>query len=282
MSSVRDALQRYRLAPSRARGQNFLRSAETARRLVELSGLSEGDAAIEIGPGLGELTRPIAAVARRTVALEVDRGLVRALRDAELPDSVEVRHQDALSADLGGICRELGPPLVLLGNLPYRISGRLLVALLGPRNPFRRWAFMLQQEVADRVLASPGERAYGTLSVWAGLFSRPERVMELGPGEFVPRPRVRSSFVVFDPGPGVPELVDLPTLRKVVRNAFQYRRKTLRRALKGRLPEAEAALEAAGIDPMRRGETLEPEEFLALANAFAGRCGETRAPVAGS
>ena len=245
---------------------------------MELSGLTPEDAAVEIGPGLGELTRPIAAVARRTVALEVDRGLVRALVDAELPESVEVRHQDALSADLGGICRELGQPCVLLGNLPYRISGRLLGALLGPRNPFRRWAFMLQAEVAERLLAEPGERAYGTLSVWASLFCRPERALELSPHEFVPRPRVRSTFLVFDPVRELPEITDLPTLRKVVRSAFQYRRKTLRRALKGRVECAEPVFERVGIDPARRGETLSAGEFVALANAIAA----SRQPTEGS
>ena len=240
---------------------------------MELSGLIAEDAAIEIGPGLGELTRPIAAVARRTVALEVDRGLVRALAQARLPGSVEVRHEDALRADLGGICRELGQPCVLLGNLPYRISGRLLGALLGPRNPFRRWAFMLQGEVADRVLAGPGESAYGTLSVWAGLFSRTQRALELGPEEFVPRPRVRSTFLVFDPAPHLPEIRDLPTLRKVVRGAFQYRRKTLRRALRGVVDGDGAAFQASDIDPMRRGETLAGSEFVALANAIAAARG---------
>ena len=240
---------------------------------MELSGLAAEDAAIEIGPGLGEFTRPIAAVARRTVALEVDRGLVRALGEARLPGSVEVRHQDALSADLGGICRELGQPCVLLGNLPYRISGRLLVALLGPRNPFRRWAFMLQSEVADRVLAGPGESAYGTLSVWAGLFSRAQRVLELGPEEFVPRPRVRSTFLAFDPAPQLQEIRDLPTLRKVVRGAFQYRRKTLRRALRGLVTGDGAEFRASDIDPMRRGETLAVSEFIALANAIAAARG---------
>ncbi len=235
---------------------------------MELSGLTAADAAIEIGPGLGELTWPIAAVARRTVALEIDSGLVRALGEARLPESVEVRHEDALRADLGGISRELGQPCVLLGNLPYRISGRLLGALLGPRNPFRRWAFMLQGEVADRVLAGPGESAYGTLSVWAGLFSRAQRALELGPEEFVPRPRVRSTFLVFDPAPQLPEIRDLPTLRKVVRGAFQYRRKTLRRALRGLVDGDGVAFQASDIDPMRRGETLAGSEFVALANAI--------------
>jgi 16S rRNA (adenine1518-N6/adenine1519-N6)-dimethyltransferase len=218
---------------------------------------------------LGRLTRPASAVARRVVALEIDRGIVRWLREQDLGERVEIRHQDALRADLGGIARELGPPVVLLGNLPYRISGRLMGALLGPRNPFRRWGLMLQAEVADRVLAEPGTSAYGPLAVWSRLWVRKQRAVELGPEEFEPRPRVRSTFLVLDPAPDPPTVEDVATLRRVVRAAFQYRRKGLRAALRHGFPAAEAGLARAGIDPLRRGETLTQEEFVGLANAIA-------------
>ena len=238
-----------------------------AARIVELMELTSEDAAIEIGPGTGQLTRPVAKVARRTIAIELDRGLAELLRASDLPESVEIRHEDALKADLGGLARELGPPVVLLGNLPYNISGRLLGALLSPNNPFRRWGFMLQREVADRVLAGPGEPGYGTLSIWALLFSRARRVLDLSPDQFEPRPRVRSAFVVFDPPAAHPSVASPSTLRKLVRGAFQQRRKTLRRALKRDFPGIEAALSELGLDPKCRGETLAPEEFVALANA---------------
>jgi 16S rRNA (adenine1518-N6/adenine1519-N6)-dimethyltransferase len=268
VSSLRSRLAAQGLAPSRSRGQNFLRSEATARRIVELVGIEPADAAVEIGPGTGQLTRAIAERARRTVALEIDRGLVRLLAEAELPASVEIRHGDALKADLGGLARELGAPVVLIGNLPYTIAGRLLGALLGPNNPFRRWGFMLQREVADRVLAEPDTPDYGTLAVWARLFSRAQRVLELGPSDFEPRPKVRSSFVVFDP-PAVPaDVRQPPLLRRVVRAAFQKRRKTLRRALQGVAEDVDGGLERAGIDPQRRGETLHEAEFARLANAL--------------
>jgi uncharacterized protein (TIGR02266 family) len=151
------------------------------------------------------------------IALEIDRGLVRWLGEQPLGERVEIRHQDALRADLGGIARELGPPVVLLGNLPYRIAGRLLGALLGPRNPFRRWGLMLQSEVADRVLAEPGTSDYGPLAVWARLWVRKRRVVELGPSEFEPRPRVRSTFLVLDPAPDPLHVDDVALLRRVVR-----------------------------------------------------------------
>lgn len=271
MARIRDELAERGLAPSRARGQNFLRSADTARRLVEASGLCAQDAAIEIGPGLGQLTAPIAAVARETVAIEVDRGLYQALCEREFAarGPVEILHEDVLRADLGGLVRRMGEPVVLLGNLPYRISGRLLGKLLGPRNPFRRWAFMLQREVAGRLLAEPGSPEYGLLSVWARLFSRAERVLDLGPDEFVPRPKVRSSFLVFEPNPDCPAILEVPVLRATVRAAFQRRRKGLRSALRGVVEASEAGLARAGIDPLRRGETLSESEFAALANAIS-------------
>ncbi len=269
MSGVRDRLAEHGLAPSKARGQNFLRSQQTAARIVEKLGLLPEDGAVEIGPGLGDLTRVIAGVARRTIALEIDRGLVALLAGAGLPASVEVRHQDALEADLGGLARELGAPVVLVGNLPYSMAGRFLGALLGPRNPFRRWGFMLQSEVGERLTASPGGSGYGPLAVWARLWTETRRVLELGPEAFVPRPRVRSSFLIFDPAPAPPRIEDLRVLREVVRTAFQHRRKTLRAALRGRVAGAEAALEAVGIDSQRRGETLSELEFVRLANQIA-------------
>jgi 16S rRNA (adenine1518-N6/adenine1519-N6)-dimethyltransferase len=235
-------------------------------------GLQPEDAAVEIGPGLGDLTRAIAATARRTVALEVDRGLVALLREEGLPDSVELRHADALRADLGSLARELGPPVTLLGNLPYAIAGRLLGSLLAPRNPFRRMGLMVQAEVADRILAEPHTRRYGVLSVWASLWTQSRVGLELGPEVFEPRPRVRSTLLVMDPIAG-PPIQNVPLLRRLVREAFQRRRKMLRAALRGVDSGIDEAMRAAEIDPTRRPEALAPEEFVRLANALDRRSG---------
>ena len=243
-----------------------MRSPELGARLVGLVDLKPEDAVIEIGPGLGDLTRAIASTARRTVAIEVDRGLVALLRESGLPESVELRHADALRVDLGALAREIGPPVVLLGNLPYRIAGRLLAAVCVPDSPFRRLGLMIQAEMADRVLAQPGTPAYGPLAVWARLWTEARRMLALGPHEFVPRPKVRSTFVVIDPRPETVPVRDVGLLRAVVRCSFQHRRKTLRGALRGRIPGAEAGLRAAGIDPGRRGETLTELEFVKLAD----------------
>jgi len=242
---------------------------------VTLVGVAPGDAAIEIGPGMGQLTRPLARVARRTLALEIDRGLVRLLaEEGDLPASVEVRLADAMDTDLGALAAELGPPVVLLGNLPYRVAGRLIASVLAPGIPFRRMGFMVQAELADRLLARPGTPEYGTLSVYARLWARAERALELSPEEFSPRPKVRSTFVVLEPAPGGPPPEAAAALRALVRAAFQQRRKTLRRALAAPFPQASEALARTGIDPQRRGETLDEHEFAALARELAGGGGD--------
>ncbi len=237
---------------------------------MALVGVEPEDAAIEIGPGMGQLTRPLARVARRTLALEIDRGLVRMLaEEGDLPPSVEVRCADALELDLPALARELGPPVVLIGNLPYRVAGRLLAKVLGPDLPFRRMGFMVQAELADRLLARPGTPEYGTLSVYARLWSRARRALELSPEEFSPRPKVRSTFVVLEPlADGLPA-AEADALRRLVRAVFQQRRKQLRRALGAAFPGAAEALARAGIDPQRRGETLDEREFAGLARELA-------------
>ena len=246
---------------------------------MTLVGVEPTDAAIEIGPGTGQLTRPLAQVARHTIALEVDRGLVRLLaEEGGLPASVEVREADALHADFAALVAELGPPVVLIGNLPYSVAGRLIGNLLAPDLPFRRMGFMLQSEVADRLLAAPDTKDYGTLSVYARLWTRARRVLDLSPEEFSPRPKVRSSFLVFEPRTDGPRIADPDLLHRVVRAAFQQRRKQLRRALKTAFPHADAALAAANIDAQRRGETLDEVEFARLAEALAAELPLTEAP----
>jgi len=228
------------------------------------------DAALEIGPGLGQLTRALAAVARHTLALEVDRGLVGLLAaEGELPRSVEVRLADALEANWPALVRELAKPVVAVGNLPYSIAGRLLGDWLVPDSPFRKIGCMLQRELADRVLAAPGSEDYGTLSVYARLWFTGERLLELSREEFSPRPRVRSTFLALTPRPTPVRVAEPETLRRLVRAAFGQRRKQLRRALAREFPQAEAALSELKIDPTRRGETLDEAEFAALANALA-------------
>jgi 16S rRNA (adenine1518-N6/adenine1519-N6)-dimethyltransferase len=240
---------------------------------VAAAGITPEDAVVEIGPGLGDLTRAIAAVARRVVAIEVDRGIHAALAASPPPGRIEVRLGDALAEDLSGLGRSLGEPVVLMGNVSYQIAGRLLMKILAEEGmaPYRRAAFMMQAEVAERLAAPPGSDAYGVLSVFTQRAARTRVALRFGPEAFVPRPRVQSAFVVVDPLPGIG--APPAELRALVAAAFQQRRKTLRsvlRRLAGSAALAEAALAAAGgLDGGRRGETLSGAELASLARALA-------------
>jgi 16S rRNA (adenine1518-N6/adenine1519-N6)-dimethyltransferase len=226
---------------------------------------------IEVGTGLGILTRALARCAARVVTIEVDAGLVRALRaEALLPANAELVHADALALDWPALVREHGATRVV-ANLPYAISAPLLRGLLDLRGVLRDWSVMIQRDVADRLLAEPGSRTYSSLSVLYRLCVTLRRARDLAPGLFFPVPNVRSSFVRATPRAETPlGAHELAHVETVVRAAFGQRRKTLVNALRGAgLADAAAACAAAGIDPRARAEALAPEALLALARAFA-------------
>lgn len=282
-SEIRAFLDRHGLLARRDLGQNFLCEDGLAARLVEKAGVEPGDTVVEIGTGLGVLTRALAARAARVVTLEVDAGLVRALRaDAALPGNVELLHQDALLADLPKLVGACSPPVRLVGNLPYSISGPLLRRLIDLRDRLVDWSVMLQREVALRLLAAPGSRTYGSLTVLHRLTVEVRRAMELAPGCFHPAPRVRSSFLRLRPlQPQELDAAELLEVERVVRAAFGKRRKTLVNALRGSEleppPSAEAVqrcLAGLGLDPRVRAESLDAPQLLALARALrAGAAG---------
>jgi 16S rRNA (adenine1518-N6/adenine1519-N6)-dimethyltransferase len=278
---VRAQLARHGLAAHRDRGQNFLVDPDAAEAIAAAARLAPGDAVIEIGPGLGALTRALAARARRVAAIEIDAGLVRALRDeAALPPHVELIHADALEVDLAALARRLGEPVRLVANLPYSVASPLLRRLLELREILTSWLVLVQREVAARLVATPGSRAYGSFAVLHALCGRVERVRDLPPRCFHPVPRVTSTLVRVTPleagriesGPAGDELL---RVERVVRAAFGKRRKTLANALRGALAPGpaegiDAALARLGIDRHARAEVVDPETFLALTRALHG------------
>ena len=276
-AEVRAFLQRHGLAARRNLGQNFLVDAALAERLVSLAGVEAGDTVFEIGTGMGVLTRALADRATRVVSLEVDAGLVRALgEESLLPDNVELVHADVMRFSLEEAVRGTSGPVRAVTNLPYSITGPGRRRLLGLRESLVDWSVMLQREVAERLLASPGSRTYGSLTVLHRLTVEVTRGMELSPRCFHPVPKVRSVFVravpLRDPPlrPG-----ELEGLERVVRAAFGQRRKTLANALRRLDPfpgpeRIDSALAAAGIDRRARAESLAPGTLLALARALPG------------
>ena len=275
--SVRAQLARRGLAAHRRLGQNFLVDPAIADQIAERAGLEPGDAVIEIGPGLGVLTRALAARARQVAAIEIDAGLVRALvEEGGLPDRVEVIHADALELDLDALARRLGPGGVrVVANLPYSVSSPLLRRLLDLRARLRGWLVLLQREVALRLVAQPGSDDYGSLAVLHQLCARVERLRSLPPACFHPSPKVTSTLVRITPLDPAPLADDeLPRIESVVRAAFGQRRKMLVNALRAGLdpsPDLEALhgiLDRLGIDRRARAEALAPSQHLELARAL--------------
>lgn len=274
--AVREQLERRGLRATRARGQNFLVDPRVADAIADAAPVSPADAVIEIGPGLGVLTRALAARARRVVAIEIDAGLVRTLREeGELPGHVELVHADALDVDLAALAASLGSPVRVVANLPYAVSTPLLRRLLDLRRALAGWLVLVQREVAKRLVARPDTRDYGSLAALHALCVRIERVRDLPASCFFPVPRVTSTLVRATPlAPGPLAADELGRVERVLRAAFGTRRKTLANALRHGLspaPEPEtlhAALEELGIPAAARAETLAPERLLALARAL--------------
>lgn len=275
----RTLLSAWNLRPRKRLGQNFLTAADVSERIVAAAAVAPEDIVLEIGPGLGALTLPLAARTAHLIAVEADAeilGLLRAELLAAGRQNVETLHASILDTDIAA----LAPPdrrLVVLGNLPYNISSPVLVQLVESRHRVDRTVLMLQKELVDRIVAPPGGRDYGRLTVMLAYCATVRRLFTVKADRFFPKPKVDSAVVEirFKAAPDTPAR-DEPFLWKVVQAAFGQRRKTLKNALTGSaLPldaaGAEAVLQTAGIDPRRRAETLTVAEFVALSHAVAQR-----------
>ena len=259
-------------------GQHFLEPAWCAK-VVEACRPLASDAFVEIGPGTGALTLPLAARVGRVLAVEIDRNLAATLEQHGLAN-LTVHTGDVLDADLDALLDGWAGPdrtsaIRVVGNLPYNISSPILfmLAALSMRRPGLVDAtLMVQAEVADRLVAQPRTGEYGVLTLMAALTAEVERLFELPPGAFRPRPKVRSALVRLRFRTPPFPILNRDTLVRLVRMVFTQRRKTiangLRAAASGAGVDAGAILAAAGIDPMRRPETLQLVEFAALADAW--------------
>jgi 16S rRNA (adenine1518-N6/adenine1519-N6)-dimethyltransferase len=272
-TEIRTLLARHGLALSRDRGQNFLVDVGLAQSLVQQAGVAPGDSVVEIGTGLGILTRALVDAGARVTSIEIDAGLVRVLREeALLPETVRLVHADALKVDLAAEVAAFDGPVRVVANLPYSVSAPILRRLLDLRPSLQDWSVMLQRDVAERLLANPGSKTYGSLSVLHQLCVDVERTREISPGSFHPRPQVQSSFLRMHPRSDALPIADLAGVERVVRAAFSARRKTLANALRGGgLPGAVDVLAEVGVDPRARAESLAPRSFVEIARALAAR-----------
>lgn len=262
-------LARHSLRPKDSFGQCFLVAEPVARSIVEALNPTPGETVIEIGTGTGTLARMCARRGAPVVAIERDRDLVRALSaEGELPPSVTLLEEDAGAYDYGARCAE--SPCVIVGNLPYQITGRLLRAILAPPVRWRVAVVMVQREVAKRLLATLNDDDWGALSVFTQAACSVRKVVEASPGCFHPAPRVHSTVVALTPH-ATPRAVETVALQRVVHALFAARRKTLRNGLSSLLERslAETACARAEIDPGLRPETLSIEQLGRLSEECA-------------
>ena len=268
---LRDVIARHGLAAKKSLGQNFLLDLNLTARIARGAGVGEDTLVYEVGPGPGGLTRALLEAGATVVAVEKDDRCIEALAEvqAAYPGRLDVVPADALQVDESTLLA--GRPALVVANLPYNVSTVLLAKWLSVETwpPFfGSLTLMFQREVADRITAPPGGKAFGRLSVLSQWRTVPRRLFDIPPSAFVPQPKITSSVVHFSvlPEPSAP--AELRDLKTVVDAAFNQRRKMLRSSLKGVGVDTEALLADAGIDPTVRAETLSVAQFCALARSL--------------
>ena len=263
---LRALLDAYGIRPDRSLGQNFVIDPNTIRKMVARAGIGPSDEVLEVGPGAGSLTLELARVAKRVIAVELDGGLVAVSRETLAGvGNVELVHADAMRMNVAalGVNR-------LVANLPYSIAAALVIKVLEEAPCVQELTVMAQKEVGERLVASPGSKAYGLASVIVAYFARAYVAMRVSRRAFFPMPNVDSVVVRVVRRGDAPD-IERSVLFDVVRAAFMQRRKTLRNSLApvaGSAVDAERALAAAGIDPGTRPERIGLEQFAAVARAL--------------
>lgn len=260
-AAVRALLERHGRRPNTQLGQHFLADPNLVERIVRFAGVEPGDAVVEVGAGTGALTRALHAAGANVVAYEVDAGLAPVLEESLAGlDRVDLRIADATDVDFGAALA--GEPWTMVANLPYHVGTPLLLDALKHAPAIHRFVVMVQREVADRLLASPGSRTYGVPSVIVALRTTASFGFAVPAEVFIPAPSVASAVVKLD------RIVSSPHTARAERlaaTAFSQRRKMVRRSLREAAPDIERVLREAGIDPEARAEDLAPDDYLTLA-----------------
>jgi 16S rRNA (adenine1518-N6/adenine1519-N6)-dimethyltransferase len=279
LSRTREILKKYGFQFKKSLGQNFLVDLNILQKIIDAADLSPEKGALEIGPGIGSLTEQLAKVAGKVVAIEIDQRLLPILADTLSPYShVTIEHGDVLQMDLKELIQKHFPPGVpisVVANLPYYVTSAILMKLLEERLPIENIVVMIQKEVAERIAAAPGSKAYGALSIYTQFYGEAEMVVHVPKSVFIPQPNVDSAVLRIKIRKKPPvDVVSEEMFFRVVKASFAQRRKTIANNLlnglfgKGEKERMLSILEKAGIDPTRRAETLSLEEFARLSNCI--------------
>ena len=274
MVSIRKELKEYGLIPKKGWGQHFLIDRNILNKVIRTAQVNEKDVVLEVGPGLGEMTVGLAKKAKKVIAVEIDPKMVEILKKKMMDyPNVEVVKGDILKVDFDKLLHQGKDPVKVVANLPYQISTPLLFRFIESRELFSTLTLMLQKEVAERMVASPGGKEYGPLSIFVQLVSNLSIRFFVKPTAFFPPPKVESAVIhmTWKEKPMV-EIKDEEWFKKIVKGCFGYRRKTLTNALKHSglsLPhDIEPRIKRIGIDPQRRPETLSIQEFAQPSRSF--------------
>jgi 16S rRNA (adenine1518-N6/adenine1519-N6)-dimethyltransferase len=265
------------IRPKKRLGQHFLKDQGIIHHIIDRAGFCDTDLVLEIGPGLGALTLPLAGSVRQIIAVEKDKDLIEVLEDKISKagiSNVTIINEDILRFDMSQIPVVPGEKIRAIGNLPYNISSPFLDMLITNRSLISDAVLMLQFEFARRLMASPGGKDYGAMTVLTQYHAAVTPVVEVSKDSFYPKPKVGSMVLTIDvENPHPRKTEDSDKFKRIVRGAFAHRRKTLLNSLNGALSSLEkteisALLEACGIDPGRRAETLDIDEFLRITSAM--------------
>ena len=280
MRSPRILLAAHNLRPKKQLGQNFLTDLNIATKIVSRCDISPEDIVLEIGAGLGALTIPVARIAKKVYALEIDSRITEILKTEILAHrllNVDIIERNILAFDFQALSESNFCKILVIGNLPYNISSQVLVRLVQYRRAIGRAVLMFQKELAHRITALPGSKDYGRLSVMLQYCADIQRLAEVNASAFFPKPKVDSEVLEIRFRTTLTHTADDEVFFfRVIKAAFGNRRKTLKNALAASELDldantAKSVLERSGIDPVRRAETLQLEEFVKLSNCLLAR-----------
>lgn len=274
IGTVKALMEKHGIKFQKKFGQNFLINEDVPIRIAEECGATENDCVLEIGPGIGTLTRELCSVAKKVVAVEIDTGLIPVLSETLADfDNVEVINSDIMKTDIKSLFEEkfAGHDVFVCANLPYYITTPILMLLLESRLPFKKMTFMVQKEVADRLCSNSKDGDYGAVTASVSYYGRVEKLFNVSAGNFMPAPKVDSAVIqitVYDEPPV--KVADEGLFFRVIKAAFEQRRKTLVNALSGKVDiskdDIARAVETVGLDVNIRGERLDIADFARLSD----------------
>lgn len=277
-SSTLEIIKKYNFNFRKDYGQNFLIDSNILQKIIDSAGVTKEDMVLEIGPGIGTMTQYLCEAARKVLAVEIDKELIPILSDTlSAYDNVEVINNDILKLDLEALVQEKnnGIPIKVVANLPYYITTPIIMGLFEKNVPIESITVMVQKEVADRMQVGPGTKDYGALSLAVQYYSKPEIMVNVSPSCFIPQPKVGSAVIKLTKHEDKPVKVkDEKLLFKVIRAAFNQRRKTLVNSLKNSSELTydkeliEAVINELQLSPTIRGEALTLEQFAKLADCL--------------